>query len=60
LASEYKVGLVDSYLVFKKMKQNGTNLADYMAQNNHPNERGHQVVAIEISKWFNSPMEEKK
>ena len=42
------------------MKQNGTNLADYMAQNNHPNERGHQVVAIEISKWFNSPMEEKK
>jgi lysophospholipase L1-like esterase len=60
LASEYKVGLVDSYLVFKKMKQNGTNLADYMAQNNHPNERGHQVVATEISKWFNSPMEEKK
>lgn len=60
LAAEYKVGLVDSYLVFKKMKQNGSNLTDYMAQNNHPNERGHQVVAIEISKWFCSPVEDKK
>ena len=60
LASEYKVGLADNYLVFKKMKQNGTNLADYMAQNNHPNERGHQAVATEISKWFSSPVEEKK
>jgi acyl-CoA thioesterase-1 len=60
LAVEYKVGLVDSYLVFKKMKQNGTNLADYMAQNNHPNERGHQVVANGISKWFCSSLEEKK
>ena len=52
LASEYKVGLVDSYLVFKKMKQNGTDLAGYMAQKNHPNGLGHQVVAKEISKWF--------
>lgn len=60
LAIEYKVGLVDSYMVFKKMKQEGTNLADYMAQNNHPNERGHQVVATEISKWFSSPVEDKK
>ena len=60
LAFEYKVGLVDSYLIFKKMKQNGTNLADYMAQNNHPNERGHQVVATEISKWFSTTAEEKK
>lgn len=60
LAAEYKVGLVDSYIIFKKMKQNGSNLADYMAQNNHPNERGHQVVANEISKWFCSTVEEIK
>lgn len=60
LAAEYKVGLVDSYIIFKKMKQNGSNLADYMAQNNHPNERGHQVVATEISKWFCSTVEEIK
>lgn len=60
LAAEYKVGLVDSYIIFKKMKQNGSNLADYMAQNNHPNELGHQVVATEISKWFSSTVEEIK
>jgi hypothetical protein len=44
--------LVDSYLAFKEMKQNGKNHTDYMAQNNHPNERGHQVVATKISNWF--------
>ncbi|MDO9152711.1 MAG: SGNH/GDSL hydrolase family protein [Paludibacter sp.] len=52
LASEYKVGLVDSYLTFKTLKQSGKNLSDYMAQNNHPNEHGHQLVADEIKKWF--------
>jgi len=52
LASEYKVGLVDSYLTFKILKQSGKNLSEYMAQNNHPNEYGHQVVADEIKKWF--------
>lgn len=52
LASAYKVGLVDCYLTFKMLKQSGKNLSDYMAQNNHPNEHGHQVVAEEIKKWF--------
>jgi len=52
LASEYHVGLVDSYQAFKMLKQKGTDLSTYMAQNNHPNETGHQVVATEISKWF--------
>lgn len=52
LASEYRVGLVDSYLIFKTMKQNGVNLSEYMAQGNHPNASGHRVVALEIQQWF--------
>lgn len=52
LAAEYHVGLVDSYQAFKTLKQNGTDLSGYMAQNNHPNKLGHQVVASEICKWF--------
>ena len=27
-------------------------LAGYMAQVNHPNERGHELIADEIIKWF--------
>lgn len=52
LAAEYKVGLVDSYQAFKTLKQSGTNLDGYMAQSDHPNAIGHQIVATEITKWF--------
>lgn len=54
LAAEYKIGLVDSYAIFKKVVQDGGNLNEYMAQNNHPNELGHRLVADEILTWFNS------
>lgn len=52
LASEYHVGLVDNYQAFKVLKINEKDISKYMAQKNHPNELGHQVVADEISKWF--------
>jgi lysophospholipase L1-like esterase len=53
LAATYKVGLVDSYLLFQNIVRNGGVLKDYMSQNNHPNEAGHKVVADEILTWFN-------
>lgn len=52
LAAEYKTGLVDSYAIFKQKAVNGENLSDYMAQPNHPNEKGHRLVADEILSWF--------
>lgn len=52
LAAFYKVGLVDSYLAFKRIKESGESLDPYMAQNNHINGRGHLIVAQEIAKWF--------
>jgi hypothetical protein len=51
LAEDYKVGLVDSYQVFKSLAAE-RDLKSYMAQGNHINELGHDIVANEIIKWF--------
>jgi acyl-CoA thioesterase I len=52
LARKYKIGLSDSYTVFKNLAQSGEDLKPYMAQSNHPNERGHFLISKEIMKWF--------
>ncbi len=52
LGEKYKIPVVDSYGIFKKMALEGIDLKPYMAQNNHPNEKGHQLVADEICKLF--------
>jgi lysophospholipase L1-like esterase len=52
LAKKYNIGLSDSYNVFKALAESGENLKPYMAQSNHPNERGHSLIAKEIMKWF--------
>ena len=51
LAEKYKVGLVDSYQVFKSLAVE-RDLKSYMSQGNHLNELGHDIVANEIIKWF--------
>jgi hypothetical protein len=35
--------------------RSGGNLRDYMAQGNHPNRKGHEMVADELLKWFPAP-----
>ncbi|WP_082063909.1 SGNH/GDSL hydrolase family protein [Draconibacterium sediminis] len=50
LGEEFDIPVVDVYAQFKKMRQNGEDLTKYMAQNNHPNELGHQVAVQEIIK----------
>ena len=52
LAAEYHIGLVDSLAAFKNYIQEGGNPADLMAQVNHPNHKGHELVAAELLKWF--------
>lgn len=52
LASEYHVGLVDSYRLFQNKAKEGEELKRYMSQNNHPNSAGHGCVAAEILTWF--------
>ncbi|GHT21560.1 hypothetical protein FACS189419_02630 [Planctomycetales bacterium] len=52
LAAEYHIGLADSYAAFKEKVKQGENIRDYMSQINHPNEKGHLVVAGLILRWF--------
>ena len=52
LAARFRVGLVDSYGAFKTLVSAGLPLSDYMAQGNHPNEKGHRLVALQIMKHF--------
>lgn len=51
LAKSYGVGLVDSYQFFSELAING-NLEGFMAQNNHINQKGHQLVANLIFDQF--------
>jgi len=52
LAGKYKTGLVDSYAAFQKIISAGGILSDHMSQVNHPNQKGHQLVADVIMKYF--------
>jgi GH43 family beta-xylosidase/lysophospholipase L1-like esterase len=52
LAAEYGTGLVDSLALFEAAVKAGTPLADLMSQANHPNGRGHQLVADALAAWF--------
>lgn len=52
LAETYHLGLIDSYQAFKNLKQSGASIPEFMSQVNHPNAKGHKVVADEILKWF--------
>lgn len=51
LAQKYQIGLVDSYRLFQEIAKT-EDLKDYMAQSNHINEEGHQVVANAILDFF--------
>ena len=52
LAAEFHTGLVDSLALFKAEIAQGTALTNLMSQVNHPNARGHALVAAELLKWF--------
>jgi acyl-CoA thioesterase I len=52
LAAEHGVGLVDSLAAFQRHTEQGGDLADLMAQVNHPNRQGHELVAQALLAWF--------
>ncbi|MCB9882097.1 MAG: alpha/beta hydrolase fold domain-containing protein [Planctomycetes bacterium] len=52
LACEYGVGLVDSLAAFQKHVDDGGQLEDLMSQVNHPNRKGHELVAKKLMGWF--------
>ena len=52
LAKNNGIGLVDSYALFRANAEAGENVADYMSQVNHPNEKGHRLIAESILLYF--------
>ena len=52
LAARFGVGLVDSYTAFHALAESGANLPEYMSQGNHPNEKGHRIVADKLLLFF--------
>jgi len=52
LAAEYAVGLADSYAAFDAHVAAGGEVTDLLSWSNHPNRRGHELVARELLRWF--------
>jgi len=52
LAREYQLGLVDSFALFKDYAERGGKVPALMSVPNHPNERGHALVADALLAWF--------
>jgi len=52
LSKYFNIGLIDSYTLFKNKTKEGVALVHFMSQVNHPNEKGHQLIAAEIMKYF--------
>jgi acyl-CoA thioesterase I len=52
LAREYQVGLVDSFEAYHQYLKDGGKVDDLLTQYNHPNRKGHDLVAAELLTWF--------
>jgi acyl-CoA thioesterase-1 len=52
LSKKYSIGLVDGYSIFKQLKEDCDCINEYMSQVNHPNKKGHSIIANEIMKYF--------
>ena len=52
LAGRYGVGLADSFAAFEKNIQTETDLVQYLSHGNHPTQKGHELIAAEIGKYF--------
>lgn len=52
LSEKYSTGLVDSYKLFAVVAQKKGQLKKYMSQINHPNQKGHHLIAGQIIKYF--------
>jgi acyl-CoA thioesterase I len=52
LAKEYGIGFSDTFTAFQQIAASGEALKSYMAQSNHPNEKGHAVISSELLRYF--------
>ena len=52
LAKKFNTGIIDSYALFQNKVKSGEKVTEYMSQVNHPNAKGHHLIAEEIMKYF--------
>ena len=52
LAIKYQVGLADPFAEFQKIQKEQGNVKGVMSHVNHPNEKGHDIIAEQIFQWF--------
>lgn len=52
LAAQYKIGLADSYAAFRAVAAQGQALKELMAQSNHPDRKGHTLIAQQVLTYF--------
>ncbi len=53
-ASKYCIGLCDTFSSFQYYVENIGDLSDLLSFVNHPNRKGHELIARELGKWFMS------
>ena len=52
LVDKHKIAIVDSYALFKEKILSGEDIKCYMSQVNHPNEKGHALIAEALFGFF--------
>lgn len=52
LALENHTGLADPFVKFQELARKQGDVKAYMSHVNHPNRKGHELIAGEIIKWF--------
>jgi acyl-CoA thioesterase-1 len=52
LAEKYGVGLCDTFEVFSRYCEHKESLIDLLSHVNHPNRKGHELIANELGRWF--------
>lgn len=52
LADQYSVGLADSFAAFERRIEVPSDLTAYLSHWNHPSRAGHELVALEIGRYF--------
>jgi acyl-CoA thioesterase I len=52
LADKYEVGLLDNFRAFEEYMEKHGNITDLLSWYNHPNRRGHEIVAHGLLRWF--------
>ena len=52
MADDYSVGLVDSFKEFERYVSQGGDVTDLLSGLNHPNSKGHDIVATAMARYF--------